>query len=94
MPGDFRRDRGDHARVLFYILHARLRVIERPAFPAPSELQKAGRLLAKLAWMRGEIAESYHDVIARSEATKQSILSVASKLDCFAPLAMTVSNVV
>jgi len=66
----------------------------RPAFPAPSELQKAGRLLAKLAWMRGEIAESYHDVIARSEATKQSILSVASKLDCFAPLAMTVSNVV
>jgi len=48
----------------------------------------------KLAWMRGEIAESYHDVIARSEATKQSILSVASKLDCFAPLAMTVSNVV
>jgi hypothetical protein len=31
-------------------------------------------------------------VIARSEATKQSILSLRRKMDCFAPLAMTVKN--
>jgi hypothetical protein len=30
--------------------------IERPAFPAPSEFQGQD-LTAKLAWMRGEIAE-------------------------------------
>jgi hypothetical protein len=28
-------------------------------------------------------------VIARSEATKQSILSLCGEMDCFAPLAMT-----
>jgi hypothetical protein len=30
------------------------------------------------------------DVIARSEATKQSILSLLGEMDCFASLAMTV----
>jgi len=30
------------------------------------------------------------DVIARSEATKQSILFLRGKMDCFASLAMTV----
>jgi hypothetical protein len=29
-------------------------------------------------------------VIARSEATKQSILSFCGSMDCFAPLAMTI----
>jgi len=32
----------------------------------------------------------YQHVIARSEATKQSILSLLSEMDCFASLAMTV----
>jgi hypothetical protein len=43
---------------------------------------------------RREITKSYFgfDVIARSEATKQSILSLRGKMDCFASLAMTVSN--
>src|SRR6266702_8650336 len=36
MPGDFRCDRGDYARVLCFISHARLRAHQRPAFPAPS----------------------------------------------------------
>jgi len=34
--------------------------------------------------MRGEIAESYLDVIARSEATKQSSFLVGVAMDCFA----------
>jgi hypothetical protein len=33
---------------------------------------------------RGEIAESYLDVIARSKATKQSTLSLRGEMDCFA----------
>jgi len=37
MPDDFRCDRGDYARVLCFLLHARLRRIVRPAFPAPSQ---------------------------------------------------------
>jgi hypothetical protein len=40
MPGDFRRDRGDYARVLCFILHARLRARGRPAFPAPSDFRE------------------------------------------------------
>jgi hypothetical protein len=32
------------------------------------------------------------NVIARSEATKQSILSLCCKMDCFASLAMTIST--
>jgi hypothetical protein len=46
--------------------------IERPAFPAPSDVQKAnvdGKTRAKT---RGEIVKSCLDVIA-SKATKQSI---------------------
>jgi len=34
-------------------------------------------------------ADVYLDVIARSEATKQSILPLLGSMDCFAPLAMT-----
>ena len=34
-------------------------------------------------------ANVYLAVIARSEATKQSILSLRGKMDCFASLAMT-----
>jgi hypothetical protein len=41
---------------------------------------------------RREIAKprlKFIDVIARSEATKQSILSLLGEMDCFASLAMT-----
>ncbi len=49
MPGDFRCDRGDYARV-FVFYHTRgCGCIERPAFPAPSDLQKAGRSWQNLA---------------------------------------------
>jgi hypothetical protein len=41
---------------------------------------------------RREIADAHLLVIARSEATKQSILTVALAMDCFASLAMTVSD--
>jgi len=40
------------------------------------------------AW-RGEVANVCLAVIARSVATKQSILSLRGKMDCFAALAMT-----
>jgi hypothetical protein len=33
MPGDFRCDRGDYARVLYFILHARLRAHRAPGIP-------------------------------------------------------------
>jgi hypothetical protein len=44
--------------------------------------------------MRGEITKLCLDVIARSEATKQSILSLLGKMDCFASLAMTVVSAI
>jgi len=40
---------------------------------------------------RRESANARLGVIARSEATKQSILSSRGEMDCFAALAMTVS---
>jgi hypothetical protein len=38
--------------VWFYFFHARLRRVERPAFPAPSEFQMASRKakLARITW--------------------------------------------
>jgi hypothetical protein len=62
--------------------------IERPAFPTPSIFQ-GGRFLHNSGASRREIAEACL-VIARSEATKQSILSLCGKMDCFASLAMTI----
>ena len=51
MPGDFRCDRGDYARVLCFISHARLRVHQAPGIPcalcflwANGFLQNLGRL--------------------------------------------------
>ena len=46
-------------------------------------ISESGMLLAELARMRGENADAYFDVIARREATKQSIL-VCGAMDCFA----------
>jgi hypothetical protein len=61
--------------------------IERPAFPAPSD--RGGWLLHNSGASRREIVDVYLAVIARSEATKQSILSLCGTMDCFALLAMT-----
>jgi hypothetical protein len=50
MPGDFRCDRGDYARVLCFISHARLRVHRAPGIPCAliflgeRFLQKLGRI--------------------------------------------------
>jgi hypothetical protein len=85
MPGVFRCDRGDYARMLILFCMRGCGRIERPAFPAPS-VSEGGRLLAKpgriAPWDRGVVSA----VIARSglsavaqrakaEATKQSTLS-------------------
>src|SRR5260370_13164708 len=40
MPGDFRCDRGDYARVLFLFRTRGCGCIVRPAFPAPSDIRK------------------------------------------------------
>src|SRR5258708_31389025 len=42
MPGDFRCDRGDYARVLILFCTRGCGRIERPAFPAPSDFSGAG----------------------------------------------------
>src|SRR5258705_6687960 len=56
MPGDFRCDRGDYARMLILFCMRGCGCIERPAFPAPSEFQKAGRSWQTSRETRGEIA--------------------------------------
>src|SRR6266446_2827041 len=58
MPGDFRCDRGDYARVLCFISHARLRVHRAPGIPCA--LCFAGRtVLQNSGASRREIVESY-----------------------------------
>ena len=58
-----------------------------PAFPAPSvflremTMQTSGEIVPRECW-------GVTPVIARSEATKQSILSLRRAMDCFASLAM------
>ena len=76
MPGLLRCDRGDYARVLCFISHARLRVHRAPGIPCA--LCFAGRtILAQLGRIaprdRGVISQ--RAVIARSKATKQSTLT-------------------
>src|SRR5260370_41681812 len=48
--------------------------IQRPAFPAPSDVQKAGCIQQNLARDMRRDRETVSAVIARSEATKQSTL--------------------
>jgi len=43
--------------VCFFILHATLRRIERPAFPAPSDVSDALHTMHNSRVSRGEIAE-------------------------------------
>src|SRR5580765_1111562 len=75
MPGDFRCDRGDYARVLFH-LHARLRVHRAPGIPCALYSRRRETIFANLGQImprdRGVISQ--RAVIARSQATKQSTL--------------------
>src|SRR6266480_6134462 len=93
MSGDFRCDRGDYARVLHL-------PFAREASGASSARHSLRPLFC---WANGfcknsgasrrEMAELYvklSNVIARSEATKQSTLQFRGNMDCFASLAMTV----
>ena len=48
MPGDFRRDRGDYARMLVFTLHARLRAHRAPGIPCALRFE-GGTFPAKLA---------------------------------------------
>ena len=63
--------------------------IKRPAFPAPSEFSGAGWFLQELGRIAPRGRGRMLVVIARSEATKQSTLSLCGEMDCFASLAMT-----
>src|SRR5882757_5901191 len=66
-----------------------------PVFPAPSFF--GGTTICKISGAsRRENADAYLDaVIARSEATRQSILPLRGEMDCFVAslLAMTTSDV-
>src|SRR5258706_14450299 len=48
MPGDFRCDRGDYARMLVLFCMRGCGCIERPAFPAPSIVRSGETVFAKL----------------------------------------------
>jgi hypothetical protein len=65
--------------VCFFILHARLRVHQAPGFPRALWFQKAG-FPGKPRTHRAARMRNCINVIARSEATKQSTLT------CFAAL--------
>src|SRR5258708_12323101 len=76
MPGDFRCDRGDYARMLVLFCMRGCGRIARPAFPAPSVflgerfLQNLGRLVPREC----ECISGFH-VIARTKATLPTIPS-------------------
>src|SRR5712671_7749129 len=76
MPGLFRCDRGDYARVLCFISHARLRVHQAPGIPCAlcflraNDFAKLGRVAPRECGVT-----SSNPVIARSKATKQSTLT-------------------
>jgi hypothetical protein len=87
MPGDFRCDRGDYARV-FVFSHTRLRVHRAPGIPCALYFGRGETVFAPRAHRAARSRR--RAVIARSAATKQSILSLRGAMDCFAALAMTV----
>ena len=60
-----------------------------PGIPCALGIERAERTGQTSRARRGEIAKVCVAVIARSEATKQSIVQQERKLDCFASLAMT-----
>ena len=58
MPGDFRCDRGDYARVLYFISHARLRVHQAPGIPC-ALIFLGERFMHDSGVSRREIADAY-----------------------------------
>src|SRR2546429_9872021 len=58
MPGDFRCDRGDYARVLCFISHARLRVHRAPGIPCALCYRGPKKFTQTSGASRREIAES------------------------------------
>src|SRR5213083_2172308 len=58
MPGDFRCDRGDYARVLCFISHARLRVHQAPGIPC-ALVSWAEGFMQNSGASRREIADAY-----------------------------------
>jgi hypothetical protein len=90
--------------VFFYFYTRGCGRIERPAFPAPSDLRRRDIKGKTRAQSRGEIARPYlyatgclkcevgklaPPSLRGALATKQSILSLLGAMDCFASLAMT-----
>jgi hypothetical protein len=57
MPGDFRCDRGDYARVLCLISHMRLRVHWAPGIPCALCYLKARKFMHSSGGLRREIAK-------------------------------------
>src|SRR5258706_9310678 len=85
MPGDFRCDRGDYARV-FVFYHTRgCGCIERPAFPAPSIVKSGETVFAKLGRIaprdRGGVFLIWSALIAIE--AKQSTARATVTMDCF-----------
>jgi hypothetical protein len=92
MPGESGRNRGDYARVVLFLSHARLRVRLAPGIPHALTFRGEGSYVQLGRYPRRGIVKTYlklHAVIARSGATKQSILPLRGAMDCFASLAMT-----
>src|SRR6476646_2981635 len=86
----FRCDRGDYARVVYFLSHARLRVHRAPGIPCALCMRVEGNFWQTSGASRGENARLCLDVIARSESD-EAIHSCCS-MDCFASLAMTISK--
>src|SRR4030088_131478 len=86
-PGESGCNRGDYARVLYFISHARLRVRWHPAFPPPSlgerSLHNPGGFAPR------ECGTVFFRHCERSEATQ---LPSCRDDGCFASLAMTISR--
>jgi hypothetical protein len=78
---------------LLHLAHETAGRIGRPASLRPI-LKRAGNFWQTSGAPRREIAKVCLNVIARSAATKQSTLLRKGKLDCFASLAMTDSQIV
>ena len=57
MPGDFRCDRGDYARVLILFCMRGCGCFGRPAFPAPSDIRRERHSRQNSRELRGEIAK-------------------------------------
>src|SRR6266702_2898825 len=87
MPGLLRCTCGDYARVLYLISHARLPVHWAPGIPCALCFLWANGSCKNSDASRRENAGSHlklFNVIARSKATKQSIVTIVPPVNCFA----------